>query len=463
MGMKLECKVAVVTGSTAGIGRAARHTDVKHIVVDCILYAVLLILFHLVVGCSAEDYPVVDIAPVQSVVSVSYTYQRSDGNRIASGRGALSATEPVDVPLSGQPEWLVAASKDDGSSIWVAVLSDGRVQAFKVVEKQVNPVEITPDSLPQGTPPLLVIESNGEPKLANVLDASASDLTHPAVLNKATGRIAYIDGSGTLVIQDGVSSGRLKINALPDARILSDEAERVLLLTEPTARYSHGVLGDALEASSITLVETRPIPRVLLNIPISSPEVVEGLSPIWFDLTGDGKREIIVTLSSASQGSRIVVFDESGEFIASGPAIGRGFRWRHQLAAVSPGASKKPQIFSVRTPHIGGVIELHQLNGDSLTIMDQMPGYSSHIIGSRNLDTSALGDFDGDGAIEMLVPLQGLDSLGAVSFAGGNVQEIWRVPVGGRLSTNLAAVELPNGQMAVGIGNDRQQLRLWLP
>jgi hypothetical protein len=64
---------------------------------------------------------------------------------------------------------------------------------------------------------------------------------------------------------------------------------------------------------------------------------------------------------------------------------------------------------------------------------------------------SALGDFDGDGEIEALIPIQGMESLSAVSFAGGNVQEIWRVPVGGRLSTNLATVKLPNGQMAVGI------------
>lgn len=434
-----------------------------NLTVDCILHTVLLILSYLIAGCSEEDFPVVDIAPVQSVVSVGYTYQRSDGNRIASGRGAMPATKPVDVPLSGQPEWLAAASRDDGSSIWVTVLSDGRVQAFQVVEKHVSPIEIMPDSLPQGTPPLLVMEPNEEPKLANVLDASASQLTHPAILNKATGRIAYIDGNGDLVIQDGVSSDRLEVNALLDARILSDEAERVLLLTDPTDRYSHGVLGDAVEASSVTLVETRPISRVLLKIPISSPEVVEGLSPIWFDLTGDGKREIIVTLSSASQGARIVVFNESGELIASGPSIGQGFRWRHQLAAVGSGGSKKPQVISVRTPHIGGVFELYQLDGDVLTIVDQIPGYSSHVIGSRNLDMSALGDFDGDGEIEALVPIQGMDSLGAVSFADGNVQEIWQAPLGGRLSTNLATVELPNGQMAVGVGNDRQQLRLWLP
>jgi hypothetical protein len=92
-----------------------------------------------------------------------------------------------------------------------------------------------------------------------------------------------------------------------------------------------------------------------------------------------------------------------------------------------------------------------------------MPGYSSHIIGSRNLDMSAVGDFDGDGEMEVLVAIQGLEFLAGVSFAAGNLQEIWRVTVGGRLSTNLAAVQVPNGQMAVGIGNDRQQLRLWLP
>jgi hypothetical protein len=130
---------------------------------------------------------------------------------------------------------------------------------------------------------------------------------------------------------------------------------------------------------------------------------------------------------------------------------------------VSYGGSKKPQIISVRTPHIGGVIELYQLDGDTLTIVEQLPGYSSHVIGSRNLDMSALGDFDGDGEIEALIPVQSIDSLASVSFADGSVQEIWRVPVGGRLKTNLATVELPNGQMAVGIGNDRQQLRLWLP
>ena len=50
-----------------------------NLTVDCILHTVLLILSYLIAGCSEEDFPVVDIAPVQSVVSVGYTYQRSAG------------------------------------------------------------------------------------------------------------------------------------------------------------------------------------------------------------------------------------------------------------------------------------------------------------------------------------------------------------------------------------------------
>lgn len=66
--------------------------------------------------------------------------------------------------------------------------------------------------------------------------------------------------------------------------------------------------------------------------------VLEGLSPIWVDLDGDGRREIIVTISDARLGARLVVFDEQGNRIASGPAIGQSHRWRHQLAVAPYGS-----------------------------------------------------------------------------------------------------------------------------
>ncbi|MGB2909420.1 MAG: hypothetical protein WBB55_02445, partial [Anaerolineales bacterium] len=59
------------------------------------------------------------------------TYHRADGNRYVYGRGGLPEVRPLDIPLAGEPHWVVAAPGEAGS-IWVAVLRDGRVQAFSV-------------------------------------------------------------------------------------------------------------------------------------------------------------------------------------------------------------------------------------------------------------------------------------------------------------------------------------------
>jgi hypothetical protein len=50
--------------------------------------------------------------------------------------------------------------------------------------------------------------------------------------------------------------------------------------------------------------ETIPSLRVVISIAIPGQRVVEGVSPIWADLNGDGQREIIVTQSDAEQGRR---------------------------------------------------------------------------------------------------------------------------------------------------------------
>ena len=73
-----------------------------------------------------------------------HTHQQPDGNRRVPGKGALPGVEHLDIPLEGQPQWLVAAPVSEGS-VWVAVLADGRVQAFHVVGRGVTPVATEPD------------------------------------------------------------------------------------------------------------------------------------------------------------------------------------------------------------------------------------------------------------------------------------------------------------------------------
>jgi hypothetical protein len=117
----------------------------------------------------------------------------------------------------------------------------------------------------------------------------------------------------------------------------------------------------------------------------------------------------------------------------------------------------------VLTPHIGGVVEFYRLAGNRLEIVAQVPGYTSHVIGSRNLDTAVAGDFDGDGRIELLVPNQARTSLGAIRRKPGGAEVAWTIPVGGRVMTNLATVVFPDDALAVGVGHEGNMLRLWLP
>ena len=368
--------------------------------------------------------------------------------------------EPLDQPLAGEPLWLVAAPID-GGSVWVVALADGRVQGFRAVGGAAETIAVQPDRLPAGMPPLLLVE-DGVPRLLEAPSSAASPLTHPALLNDAR-RLAFIDDYGDLVVWDGDETARLALQALPDARLLVDEASRLLLLTGATTRYGHGVLGDGLEAASITLVETEPLVRVALTIALPDPRVVEGIAPIWADLDGDGQREIIVTVSDADQGAQLMVFAEDGELVAAGPAIGRTFRWWHQLVAAPFGLDGEMELAAVLTPHIGGVVAFYRMEGTTLRLTSRVPGFSSHVIGSRNLDMGLAADLDGDGQVELLVPSQDGTALGAIRRTEDGAEAAWTVPLGGRLSTNLAAATLSDGSLAVGAGRSDGVLRLWLP
>ena len=382
----------------------------------------------------------------------------ADGNRLAAGRGGLPAAEVLDIALDGLPVWVVAAPAGRGSA-WMVALEDGRVQTFRVVDGRSAPVPLEASILPVGTPPVLAIEEDLRPRLANVVGGDASALSHPVLL--ADERLVYIAADGDLVLLDSGGSQRLGINALPDARILVDEDERLLLYTRPTTRYDHAVLGDGLEAQSAVLVETAMGLQVALQIDFEP--VAEGIAPLWADLDGDGQREIVATLSDAERGARIAVFTADGLLLAEGPPIGQGLRWRHQLAIATFAGDGIAEIAVVRTPHIGGSVEFYRRRGAVLDIATQLSGYSSHALGSRNLDMALAGDFDGDGDLELLLPTQDFARLGAVERTAFGSRVAWEIEVGGSLTTNLAAVQQADGGLLVGVGHEGEVLRIWLP
>ena len=404
-----------------------------------------------------------------------YTNVRPDGNRLIAGRGSFPHVRFLDITLSGRPLWVVAAP-GNGSSVLVAVLEDGRTEAFSIAKGRVTKTRVAPERIPAGAPPLLVLKpavstlETTLPPETTVLPGSFylnNYHTNPVIL-PLSGRTVAIDKSGNIVVREKDQKGTItdrtvRINALPDARILFDERERLFILTHPTAEYGHGILGDSLEATRITIVETDPVVRVTKQIPVENGKVIEGLSPILADLDGDGMREIIVTVSDAKNGAQIAAYSETGEIVGRGPEIGRGYRWIHQIAVAPFGPAGEIELAAVRTPHIGGVIEYYRLSGGSLRVVAREKGISSHRIGSRNLDMAVAADFDSDGKTELLVPNETFDTLLLLSRTKEGVEVESTYPVDGTVWTNIAAVMSGGEAIVAAVGREDGVLRVWVP
>ena len=399
--------------------------------------------------------------PVADLTLLAYTYQKPNGNRLAPGKGRMTSVLPLDIRLQGEPAWVLGVPVDGDGSIWTVVLTDGRIQAFLVLAGNVTPVIVLPATLPPGMPPLLLLDQ-GAPSLVTARAEDASPFTHPILIGGDRERLAYIATNGDLVIRQNGEEHRLEINALPDARIMQDNRERLLVYSGASDRYAHAVLGDRFEATQISLVETDPV-RLAASIS-TGDQVAEGIAPIWTDLDDDGDWEIITTLSDDIDGARLVLFNEAGDRLAEGPPAGRGFRWLHQLAAVPLESGSSPVIVDILTPHIGGILELLRWEpGGGLNLLTSVSGYSTHALGSRNLDMALAGDLDGDGIPEILVPSQTRDVLNAFQFQNFSAFTAWSIGLGDRLSTNITGLPYPDGRLAVGLGLAGGILRLWLP
>jgi hypothetical protein len=398
-----------------------------------------------------------------------YTHHNVGGNRFVTGLGRIPELTPLDIPLPGPASWVVAVPWGDGS-LWAVILESGQALGFQVAAEGWEPAQITPSNLQPGQPPLLSLDRDTSTLLLPP-SSLASPTTHAIPLDNLHLSQVFIDNNGDLIRVDPNlrQLSPIPVDALPDARILSDGQGHLILLSGPTDRYDHGVLGDAIEASSITFIPNPLFDEASVLITIPGDLVIEGISPIWADLTGDGEKEIIVTVSNASQGAQILVFNTDGQQIAAGPAIGQGYRWRHQIVVAPFGPNGELELVDVLTPHLGGVVEFYRLEGDQITIVAQVPGYTSHVIGSRNLDMAAAADFDSDGSIELLIPLQDRSELGAIRRIGDDAQVVWSLTLDGQMSTNLGAVTLPDSGIAIGVGQENgilqypYSLRIWHP
>lgn len=159
-------------------------------------------------------------------------------------------------------------------------------------------------------------------------------------------------------------------------------AEQIVGATfdDPTTRYGHAILGDDVEFGALRL-ETREgavSRRYRLTLP--RDHVFEDLTPRLWDITGDGRPEVVVIETDVARGGSLAVYDQSGK-IAETPHIGRTNRWLAPVGAADLDGDGRIEVAFVDRPHLAKVLRVFEWDGSALVLDAELGGLTNHRIG----------------------------------------------------------------------------------
>ncbi len=187
---------------------------------------------------------------------------------------------------------------------------------------------------------------------------------------------------------------------------------------EPTGRYAHGVLGDAVEWGALTL---RTPDGSVATARLPEDRVFEDLVPRLVDIDGVAPPEIVVVESSTAGGARLAVYGEGRgtlRVIAATPEIGTPNRWLAPAAIADLDGDGAIEIAYVETPHLRGVLRIWAFAPGGLTERAAAAGLSNHRIGE---DFISGGLRTCDGIPEIVTADLGWTRLRAARLAGDRI------------------------------------------
>jgi hypothetical protein len=384
-----------------------------------------------------------------------YTHPQPTGNRFVAGRADLRTVDPVRLAVDGRPRWLVAHPAERGS-FWTVVTDDGRATRWRVDGEATGGTRLDPRS--SGAPPVVAGSGRGATLLDRppVASGRAGQLIAPGSGSDDPPKRLYVAGNGDLLV-DGRERARFPIDAPPDVRPAAVGGGRYAVYGDVTDRYGHGALGDALEPSSLVVVDASD-PSVVARTTLDPPTVFEDLQPLVADLDGDGEPEIVTTVADGEDGARVAIYSPASDRLATGPVYGPG--WRHVLAVARFGPDSAHELAVVLKPHVTRRLEFYRFEDEELRVRAAVDGISSHTYGSRVLGGAVAADLDDDSVAELLVPTADRRRLAVVERTAEGARLRWEWALDGELKSNVTGVGLDGGGVAVGAAT-ADELLVW--
>lgn len=189
------------------------------------------------------------------------------------------------------------------------------------------------------------------------------------------------------------------------------ETVRSAAYTDPTDRYDHGILGDAIEWGTLEITTDTGIRSFVL----SQDRVFEDVAPRLVDLDGDGAPEVIVVETLVSEGAQLAVYNATGK-IAATPHIGSTNRWLAPIGAADLDGDGKIEIAYIDRPHLAKTLRVWRYeNGDLVPVAD-LGGLTNHRIEESDIGGGIRDCGDGP---EMITASADWSSIMATTLAGG--------------------------------------------
>ncbi len=228
---------------------------------------------------------------------------------------------------------------------------------------------------------------------------------------------------------------------LPDGLVSSGKNDIAQAwLTRPTKRYDHAILGDAIEAGGLA-VRTKAGKTLELVLP--EQFVFEDRMARVHDLDGDGRDEVVVVLSSVTDGGALALYGVRGGKLVKltrTPHIGRRNRWLNPAEFADLDGDGVIEITAVWKPHLARELQAWRYVGGKLTHVTTIEGYSNHEIRSRVQDMSEVVKLS-DGRTALAIPTTGYDEIAFMVLKSGKFSEVARVRAGGKITSPVTLNE----------------------